>query len=92
MIEVTIEWADRRTDLLVPTGVSFARLADLLRKGFAAKGRPLPDAFSLDFLDKAVAAGPADLVSAFGIANGDRVRIRADEQEDPTTRDEGRVM
>ncbi|MFT4189017.1 MAG: hypothetical protein QM621_10610 [Aeromicrobium sp.] len=75
MIEVTLEHMGKHVDLVVPGEVTFDRLAELIRDGFAAKGTALPADFSLSLDDKALDVSGYDAVSSFGIGNGDRLRI-----------------
>ena len=44
MIEITLAYAQRQIDLLVPAAVRFDRLRQLIRDAFAAKGTVLPEA------------------------------------------------
>jgi uncharacterized ubiquitin-like protein YukD len=75
MIEVTLEFAGKQLDLLVPSGVTFDRLSQLVRDGFAAKGTALPDVFAVAPADKALVVSGHDYLSSFGIGNGDRLQI-----------------
>jgi len=75
MIEITLVYAQRQIDLLVPAAVRFDRLRQLIRDAFAAKGTSLPDDFSFAFDDKALAVSGHDFISSFGIGNGDRLQI-----------------
>lgn len=77
MIEITLIHMGRHIDLLVPGAVTFDRLTELIREGFAAKGTTLPDRFSLVLEDKALVVSGNDVISSFGIGNGDRLRIKA---------------
>lgn len=75
MIEVTLEFTGKQIDLLVPSEVTFHQLTQLIRDGFAARGTILPEEFSFEFPDKAITVSGYDLVSSFGIGNGERLRI-----------------
>jgi uncharacterized ubiquitin-like protein YukD len=75
MIEVTLEYAGKQLDLLVPDQVTFARLSQLIRDGFAAKGTTLPEGFVVAPADKALVVSGHDYLSSFGIGNGDRLQI-----------------
>lgn len=75
VIEVTVELSGKQVDLVVPGEVTFDRLAALIRDGFALRGTALPERFTLMLRDKALAVSGYDTVSAFGIGNGDRLRI-----------------
>jgi uncharacterized ubiquitin-like protein YukD len=77
VIEITLELSGKQVDLAVPGEVTFDRLTELIRDGFAAKGTALPEDFVLAFDDKALAVSGYDLVSAFGVGNGDRLQIVA---------------
>lgn len=77
MIEITLVYMNRHIDLLVPGAVTFDRLTQLVRDGFAAKGTVLPEGFSLVLDDKALAVSGYDVISSFGIGNGDRLQIKA---------------
>ncbi|MDR6865513.1 putative ubiquitin-like protein YukD [Microbacterium resistens] len=77
MIEITLEYIGKHIDLLVPGGITFDRLTQLIRDGFAAKGTMLPEGLSLLFKDKAFAVSGCDVISSFGIGNGDRLQIVA---------------
>jgi hypothetical protein len=76
MIEITLVHMSKQVDLLVPGAVTFDRLTQLVREGFAAKGTALPEGFSLVLDDKALAVSGYDVVSSFGIGNGDRLHIK----------------
>lgn len=78
MIEVTLGYAGKHIDLLVPGEVTFDRLTQLIRDGFATKGMVLPEGFSLALDDKALAVSGYDVVSSFGIGNGDRLLIETE--------------
>ncbi len=75
MIEITLVYAQRQIDLLVPGAVRFHRLRQLIRDAFAAKGMALPDDFLFVLEDKALAVSAYDFISSFGIGNGDRLQI-----------------
>lgn len=75
MIEITLVYAHRQIDLLIPGGISFHRLRQLIRDAFAAKGMALPDDFCLVLEEKALAVSGHDFISSFGIGNGDRLQI-----------------
>ncbi|MEV8213081.1 EsaB/YukD family protein [Leifsonia sp. NPDC077715] len=77
MIEITLVFHGRQIDLLVPGGVTFDRLRQLIHDAFAEKGTVLPGGFSLVLDDKYLAVSGHDVIAAFGIANGDRLRITA---------------
>lgn len=76
MIEVTLEHAGKQVDLSVPGEVTFDRLTQLIRDGCAARGMALPEGFSLALDDKALAVSGYDVISSFGIGNGDRLQIQ----------------
>ena len=76
MIEITLVHMNKHVDLLVPGAVTFDRLTQLVREGFAAKGTVLPEGVSLVLDDKALAVSGYDVVSSFGIGNGDRLHIQ----------------
>lgn len=76
MIEVTLEFAGKNIDLVVPGAVTFGRLSQLIRDGFAAKGTALPEGFTLALDDKALTLSSHDYVSSFGVGNGDRLQIK----------------
>lgn len=76
MIEVTLEHEGKQIDLAVPGAVTFDRLNNLIREGFAAKGTALPEGFTFVLDDKALAVSGFDVLSSFGIGNGDRLQIQ----------------
>ena len=76
MIEITLAHAGKHIDLLVPGGITYDRLAQLIRDGFAARGTILPAGFALVLDGKALAVSGHDLITSFGIANGDRLTIQ----------------
>ncbi|NQX13883.1 hypothetical protein HQQ80_19825 [Microbacteriaceae bacterium VKM Ac-2855] len=78
MIKITLEYTGKRIDLLVPSKVTFDRLTQLIREGFAAKEIALLRGFSVKLNDKALAVSGYDLISSFGIGNGDRLHIHVD--------------
>lgn len=75
MIEITLVHEHRQIDLLIPGAIRFERLRQLIGHAFAARGLVLPDDFTLALEDKSFAASRYDLISAFGIGNGDRLKI-----------------
>ncbi|PPF10260.1 EsaB/YukD family protein [Rathayibacter rathayi] len=79
MIEVTLEHAGKLIDLLVPSEVTVNRLTQLIREGCVARGLALPKGFSLALNDKAFAVSGYDVISSFGIGNGDRLQIGTQE-------------
>lgn len=75
MIEVTLVFGQRQIDLLVPSQITFLRLTHLIQRAFAEKGVTLPDGMTLALADKALAVGGYDMISSFGVGNGDRLQI-----------------
>lgn len=75
VIEITLRYTGKHIDLLVPGGITFDRLTQLIRHGFAAKGTALPERFALVLDDKALAVSGHDIITSFGIADGDRLTI-----------------
>lgn len=77
MIAVTVTIGNSHEDLWVPGDVTFARLRQLIQEGLAAKGILLPGGLSLSLADKILVVSDHDMVSSFGISDGDRLHIEA---------------
>ena len=75
MIEITLVFQGKQIDLVVPGEVTFDRLRRLIGDALAHQGVVLPEGFSLRLHDKAFAVSGHDLVSSFGVGNGDRLQI-----------------
>ena len=73
MIEITIIYLNKQLDLVVPGGVTFDRLTQLIGAALTEKGVILPrNGFALVLEGKALTASGSDLISSFGVGNGDR--------------------
>lgn len=77
MIEITLMLGDKYIDLRVPGQVTFERLQQLIAEAFAEKGTILPAGFVLEQSDKEFEVSGADLITSFGVGNGDRIHIKS---------------
>lgn len=75
MIEITLVLEGKEQDLVIPTKVTFGRLKILIAEALAENGRRLPVGFQLVLKGKSFELGEFDLISDFGISNGDSLGI-----------------
>ena len=75
LFEITVIMGGQEIDLFIPKKVTLGRLCTLLKLTFVEQGHPLPKSIVLNILDKSFNVGTSELLSDFGVGNGDKIEI-----------------
>jgi uncharacterized ubiquitin-like protein YukD len=70
-IDISLELNGHHLDLRVPTGVTLARLAELIGSVLAERSIRMPSEWRLRLKDKPIALGDHDVIGDFPVGDGD---------------------
>lgn len=75
MFEITIVMNNQEIDMVVPKKVTLGKLGSLLQATFIEQGQPLPKRIVLKVVGKTFKLTTEDMLSDFGVGNGDKLEI-----------------